>query len=51
MKLGLLTCQTGGMSVELVACLHLVLKHIEPTIWPRVDVPVTASFKMLHDIV
>ena len=39
------------MSAETVARLHLVLNDIEPTIWRRVDVPVTASLKMLHDIV
>ena len=31
--------------------LHIVLNDIEPVIWRRVDVPVTASLKMFHDIV
>ncbi|ODP38899.1 MULTISPECIES: plasmid pRiA4b ORF-3 family protein [Sphingomonas] len=39
------------MNAEIVARLHIVLNNIEPVIWRRVDVPVTASLKMLHDIV
>lgn len=39
------------MSAETVARLHIVLDDIEPVIWRRVDVPVTASLKMLHDVV
>ncbi|TVV70185.1 plasmid pRiA4b ORF-3 family protein [Sphingomonas solaris] len=39
------------MSAETIARLHIVLSGIEPVIWRRVDVPVTASLKMLHDIV
>ncbi|WP_156679329.1 plasmid pRiA4b ORF-3 family protein [Sphingomonas profundi] len=39
------------MSVETVARLHIVLDDIDPAIWRRVDVPVTASLKMLHDVV
>ena len=39
------------MSAETLARLHIVLNDIEPVIWRRVDVPVTASLKMLHDIV
>lgn len=39
------------MSADTVARLHIVLNDIEPAIWRRVDVPVTASLKMLHDIV
>jgi hypothetical protein len=39
------------MSAETVARLHIVLNDIEPAIWRQVDVPVTASLKMLHDIV
>ena len=39
------------MSAETVARLHVVLNDIEPAIWRRVDVPVTASLKMLHDTV
>ena len=39
------------MSAETVARLHIVLNDIEPAIWRRVDVPVTASLKMLHDVV
>ncbi len=39
------------MSVETIARLHIVLDDIKPAIWRRVDVPVTASLKMVHDIV
>ncbi|HJO63836.1 MAG TPA: plasmid pRiA4b ORF-3 family protein [Sphingomonas sanguinis] len=39
------------MSAETIARLHIVLDDIEPVIWRRVDVPVTASLKMVHDIV
>ncbi|WP_242095735.1 plasmid pRiA4b ORF-3 family protein [Sphingomonas sp. CROZ-RG-20F-R02-07] len=39
------------MTDETVARLHIVLNDIEPVIWRRVDVPVTASLKMLHGIV
>ena len=39
------------MSAEIIARLHIVLNDIEPAIWRRVDVPATASLKMLHDIV
>lgn len=39
------------MSAETITRLHIVLDDIEPAIWRRVDVPVTASLKMLHDIV
>ncbi|BCA63473.1 hypothetical protein HMP09_2707 [Sphingomonas sp. HMP9] len=39
------------MTAETIARVHIVLNDIEPTIWRRVDVPVTASLKMLHDII
>jgi len=39
------------MSAETIARVHIVLNDIQPTIWRQVDVPVTASLKMLHDIV
>lgn len=51
MELDAPTCQIGDMSAEIVARLHIVLNDVEPAIWRRVDVPVTASLKMLHDIV
>lgn len=34
-----------------VARLHIVLSDTDPEIWRRVDVPVDASLKMLHDII
>jgi len=39
------------MSTETIARLHIVLNDIEPAIWRRVDMPIAASLKMLHDIV
>jgi hypothetical protein len=39
------------MSTENIARLRIVLNDIEPVIWRCVDVPVTSSLKMLHDIV
>ncbi|WP_426256088.1 plasmid pRiA4b ORF-3 family protein [Sphingomonas sp. DC2300-3] len=39
------------MSAETIPRLHIVLDDIEPVIWRRVDVPVTASLKVVHDIV
>lgn len=39
------------MNAEIIARLHIVLNDIEPVIWRRLDVSVTASLKMLHDIV
>ena len=51
MELGRRNCQNGGMSAETIARVHIVLNDIQPTIWRQVDVPVTASLKMLHDIV
>ena len=39
------------MTAETVARLHIVLNDIDPAIWRRVDMPVTASLKMLHDVV
>ena len=42
--------QHGGMT-ETVACLHIALADTDPLIWRRVDVPVDASLKMLHDVI
>lgn len=39
------------MGAEIIARLHIALNNIAPVIWRRVDVPVTASLKMLHGIV
>lgn len=39
------------MSAETIARPHIVLDDIEPAIWRRVDVPVTASLKILHEVV
>lgn len=38
------------MSVETIAGLRIFLADIKPTIWRRVEVPVTASLKMLPNI-
>jgi len=36
---------------ETIARLHIVLADTDPLIWRRVDVPVDASLKMLHDVI
>ncbi|EHJ58109.1 hypothetical protein NSU_4932 [Novosphingobium pentaromativorans US6-1] len=42
--------QHGGMS-ETIARLHIALADTDPSIWRRVDVPVDANLKMLHDVI
>jgi len=42
--------QHGGMT-ETIARLHIALADTDPLIWRRVEVPVEASLKMLHDII
>lgn len=37
--------------IETVARLHIVLADTDPLIWRRVDVPVDANLKMLHDVI
>lgn len=36
---------------ETVARLHIALADTDPLIWRRVDVPVDANLKMLHDVI
>lgn len=36
---------------ETVARLHIALADTDPLIWRRVDMPVDASLKMLHDVI
>lgn len=36
---------------ETIARLRITLADTDPTIWRRVDVPVDASLKMLHDVI
>jgi len=36
---------------ETVARLHIALADTDPVIWRRVDVPVDANLKMLHDVI
>jgi hypothetical protein len=36
---------------EIIARLHIALADIEPLIWRRVEVPVDASLKTLHDVI
>lgn len=36
---------------ETIARLHIVLADTDPLIWRRVEVPVDASLKMLHDVI
>ena len=42
--------QHGGMT-ETVARLRIALADTDPLIWRRVDVPVDANLKMLHDVI
>lgn len=39
------------MTNETIARLRISLADTEPEVWRRVDVPLTASLKMLHDII
>jgi hypothetical protein len=36
---------------EIIARLHIALADTDPLIWRRVEVPVDASLKMLHDVI
>ncbi|WP_052117810.1 plasmid pRiA4b ORF-3 family protein [Novosphingobium pentaromativorans] len=36
---------------ETIARLHIALADTDPSIWRRVDVPVDANLKMLHDVI
>jgi len=36
---------------EIIARLHVALADTDPLIWRRVEVPVDASLKMLHDVI
>ncbi len=36
---------------DIIARLHIVLADSDPSIWRRVEVPVDASLKMLHDVI
>lgn len=39
------------MTDETIARLRIILADTEPGVWRRVDVPLAASLKMLHDII
>ena len=39
------------MTQETIARLRISLNDVEPVIWRIVDMPVTASLKMLHDVI
>ena len=52
LDIGTVTPGIGIMtSNERIARLHIKLDHIEPTIWRRVEVPITTSLKGLHDVI
>ena len=36
---------------ETIARLHIALADTDPSIWRRIDVPVDANLKMLHDVI
>ena len=37
--------------IEPIACVRIELREIEPTLWRRVDVPLTSTLLALHDII
>ena len=43
--------QNCGMTQETIARLRISLNDIEPEIWRTVEMPVTGSLKMLHDVI
>jgi hypothetical protein len=43
--------QNCGMTQETIACLRVSLDDIKPEIWRTVEMPVTGSLKMLHDVI
>src|SRR5262249_28314710 len=42
---------SGMTAVDRIAHIRIELKDIDPTIWRRVEVPLTTSLKGLHDII
>ncbi len=44
-------CNWGGGMTETIARLHIALADTDPIIWRRVDFPVDANLKMLHDVI
>lgn len=52
MELDNAICQTGRMSsADRIARIKIQLDDWKPPIWRRVEVPVTASLKALHDVI
>lgn len=52
LDIGTITPGIGIMtSNERIARLHIKLDHVEPSIWRRVEVPITTSLKGLHDVI
>nr|WP_262928171.1 plasmid pRiA4b ORF-3 family protein [Rhizobium mesosinicum] len=50
----LVSASDGGVSVisvDRIARIRIQLDDIEPSIWRRVDVPLTMSLKRLHDVI
>ena len=37
--------------IEPIARVRIELREIEPTLWRRVDVPLTSTLLVLHDII
>ena len=37
--------------IETIARVRIELREIEPTVWRRVDVPLTSTLLALHDII
>ena len=37
--------------VDRIACIKIVLDHVEPAIWRRVEVPLTTNLRGLHEVI
>ena len=46
-----MTLQNRTMTPETIVRLRISLKDIEPEIWRTVEMPVTGSLKLLHDVI
>ena len=42
---------SAASHVDRIACIKIVLDHVEPVIWRRVEVPLTTSLRSLHEVI
>ncbi|MET3889072.1 hypothetical protein ABIE41_000148 [Bosea sp. OAE506] len=42
---------SAASHVDRIACIKIVLDHVEPAIWRRVEVPLTTSLRGLHEVI